>query len=143
MRPRKDLRVSVRCNVGRVADVHAAHVALIDVDQDPHFARVGNGEALRGAGQQQLSGPHQAFDDFSADGRRTGIWSVVAGLTSGSANAQHAQRVAHRFHIGLRLRPVGFGLLQIALGDGLMCVEILRALIVFVGQLEDIVFALR
>ena len=63
----KGVGVGVGGDFDVIADVNGGEIALIDVDEYPDGVGVGDGEALGGAGLQQLAGTDEAFDNFAAD----------------------------------------------------------------------------
>ena len=130
--------VGIRIGLHRhlVADVHRGQVALIDVGQHPHRAHIRNDECLGCAGLQQLAGRDIALDDFSADGREQRNFRRRRRLLQiiGVGNSQNFQAQQRCVQIRLRLNAIGFSLQQIAFGDGVVSVEILRAGVIFVGH---------
>ena len=92
---------------------------------------------------QQLAGADQALDDFSAYRREHGNlqkwFSEALHQRFGVGDAQGAQSVGAGFTIRLRLRAVGFGLLQIALGDGFVLEQIFARVDSFCRRAECVV----
>ena len=125
----KRVGIRVRRDFDVVADADIRHVALVDVDEHPHGAHVGNCVALRRAGLQKLTGSDQQFGDLSADRRRhrnlSRIFRRLFHQRFRIANAESAQPVGGGFLIGECLRAIRFRLLQIALGDGFVLEQIL------------------
>ena len=66
----KLLRVGIRLDRHRVAHMHGAHVALVDIDENPHAPHVGNRKDLRGACLDHLPGRSQPFHGLAGDGRK-------------------------------------------------------------------------
>ena len=118
----------------RVAHLHVRQIALIDIGQHPHRAHVRNRERLRRARLQHLPRRNQPLHHFSADRREQ------RNLRGGRRllqilrlrNAQNFHALLGRVQIRLRLVAIRFGLQQIALGDGVVLVEILRAVVILV-----------
>ena len=89
----------------RLADADGTEVALVDVRQDPDRAHVRDREDLGLAGLNNLTGRHQAFDDFAADGRedRNLRCPRVFRQATQVRNSQHAERLLGRLQVRLAL----------------------------------------
>ena len=76
--PVKDFGIRFRVDFDGVAHMNVGEFALIDIDEDPDGAHVGDGETLGCAGLQQLAGADEALDNFSAHGSENG--NLASGL---------------------------------------------------------------
>src|SRR5258708_18693817 len=134
----KLFRVRVGGNFHFLTLANVSQIGLVDVDQNPNGAGVGNGEALGGSGLQELAGTHEAFDNFA--GNRSDDRNFGGGLRGifcdgfGIFQAKGAKRIRRRFQIGVSLVAGGFGLLQVGFSDGAVGVKILGASVEFVGE---------
>ncbi len=133
------IRIRIGLHADFVADFHVRQIALVDIRQYPYGTHIRNDERLGHAGLQQLPGSHVAFHDFAANRRvqwnfRRGRFFQVFRLR----NSQNFQSEQRGVQIGLRLDAVRFGLQQIAFGDGVVVVQILRAIVVLVCDAERI-----
>ena len=92
-------------------------------------------------GLDHLSGRNQPLHNFAADRRQHrnlgGRRAVCQVLRIFDSQDLHA--LLGGVAIRLRLRPVGLRLLQIALGNGVVIVQIFGARVVFVGKAERVV----
>src|SRR5258708_6051765 len=136
--PMKLFRVRVGGNFHFLTLANISQIGLVDVDQNPDGAGVGNGEALGGSGLQELAGTDEAFDNFagnrSNDRDFRGGLSGIFGDGFGIFQAKRAKRIRRRFQIGVSLVAGGFGLLQVGFSDGAVGVKILGASVEFVGE---------
>src|SRR5258707_70948 len=134
----KLFRVRVGGNFHFLTLANISQIGLVDVDQNPDGAGVGNGEALGGSGLQELAGTDEAFDNFagnrSNDRDFRGGLSGIFGDGFGIFQAKRAKRIRRRFQIGVSLVAGGFGLLQVGFSDGAVGVKILGASVELVGE---------
>ena len=136
----EDIRISVGSDVDGVAAVHEGEIVLVNVDQDPDGAHVRDGETLRGTDLEQLARSNETFDDLATDWGEHGNLrgSLRRAFDEGFKifEAQRAQSILARLYVGLGLGAVGFCLLEVALGDSVMFVEVDGALVILIGKLE-------
>ncbi len=134
----KGVRISVGGDFDGVAGMHESDFALIDIDENPNGAHVGDGEELRGAGLQQLAGARRGARQFlphgSEDGDLRSGFGRIFRERFGIVDAQDAKGVFAGLEIGLGLGAVGFGLLKVGFGDGAVSEEVLRAIVELVGE---------
>jgi len=103
-------RIGVGGNFDVLADAYKAQIALIHVDEHPHGAGIGNGEALRAAGLQQLTGTDEALDNFACN--RSGYRDFSGGLHRVFRDAfrivqpKRTQSIRRRFKIGVSLSAI-------------------------------------
>ena len=62
-------RISIRLNGHLISHAHVGHILLIDIDQNPDGADVGNHETLRGAGLDELPGGNILLNHQAANRR--------------------------------------------------------------------------
>ncbi len=92
------------------------------------------------SGLQQLARRAEPLHHFSRQGRQQRHFRRrrVVHQIFRIGDAQDADGLLAGLQIGLRLRAVRFGLLEIGLGDGLVRVEVLRALVKLVRELKGV-----
>ena len=118
-------------------DADRGEIALIDVDEYPDGVGVGDGEALRGAGLQQLAGTDETFDNFAVDGSDDGNFGGgFDGILATASGSFRPRRGARQLKIPDRREPglARFGLLEVSFGDGAVVEEIFRTSVEFIGE---------
>ena len=104
----------------------AREVRLEDVRHDPNLGEVGNGEARRGAGLQELAGRDQLLDDRSGDGRANAPDEfrqrpvLLDGLDRRRIHAQGVKLLQRGIAVGLGVGRVGLRLLDLLPGEVVM-----------------------
>ena len=136
----KSVRIRIRVHHNIVSTADEGEICLIHVRKNPDSAQVGNCEGLRLTRLHYLAGRDESLDNFAADWsehrdlrRRRGLRQIGR-----IPDPENFHSLVGRIQIGLSLVAVRLGLLKVALGDGVVLIEILRTRIVLVRETRGI-----